>query len=384
MSAYDDYEAFEYLDAGTDYEPFELPGEHAGEPYLVPLDEEASARAAEFIADNPVISLHEHTSFLPNDIDRRGEYTREGRVVTPYEYLAESPLNAAFVNLMGARTWDETIRNLGMRRADLAHQNFVTVVEDVDDLRDAYENGQFGYVLGVETSMLVENELDRLDVLYGLGMRTIGITYSESNALGTGLADQHRDGGLTKFGEAAVERMNKLGFLIDASHASNRTTLDVCEASEDPVVLSHNGSHELLPIDRLDPDEVLEAVAETGGVVGIQAAPHNTASPDHPRHSIESFMDHFEYVKDLVGIDHVTFGPDAMWGDHVALHRYFGKDLSQYPDWVDTDIDYVEGLENPNEAWTNVVRWLVREGYSDEEIRKVTCENTLRVLEAVW
>jgi membrane dipeptidase len=384
MRAYDGYEAFQFLEPGSDYEAFDLPPDHAGEPYLVPLDEAEAARAEEFVEGNLVVSLHDHTSFLPADIDRRADYTRQGRVVSPYRLLAESPLDAAFVNLMGAKTWDETIRNLGMTRTDIAHQDLVTVVEDVADLRAVQEDGQFGYVLGVETSMLIENDLDRLDVLHGLGLRTLGLTYSESNALGTGLTDQHRDGGLTRFGERAVERMNKLGILIDASHASDRTTLHACEASDDPVVLSHNGARALLDIPRLDPDEVLEAVADTGGVIGIQAAPHNTASPDHPRHGIESVMDHFEYVRDLVGIDHVTFGPDAMWGDHRGLHRWFDKDLSVYPDWVDLDIDYVKGLENPNEAWTNVVRWLVREGYSDDEIRKVTSENTLRVLERVW
>lgn len=383
MSAYDGYRSFQYLEAGVDYEAFELPGEHAGEPYLVPLDDSEEARSNEFIENNFIISLHDHTSSLPRDVNRRAEYTGQGRVVTPYDLLAESPLNAAIVNLMGARTWDESITNLGMRRADIAHQEFVTVVEDFDDIHTAYENGQFGYVLGVETSMLIENELDRLDVLYGLGLRTIGITYSPSNALGTGLADQHRDGGLTRFGEKAIERMNKLGFLIDASHASNQTTLDACEISDDPILLSHNGACELLPIDRLDPDEVIEAVADTGGLIGIQAAPHNSSSPDHPSHSIDSMMDHFEYVKDLVGIDHVTLGPDAMWGDHVGLHRWFEKDLSEYPDWVDLDIEYVRGVENPNEAWTNIVRWLVKEGYSDDEIRKVTSGNTMRVLEEV-
>lgn len=384
MNAFDGYEAFEYLEAGSDYEAFELPEDRVGEPYLVPLDDDKVKRTNEFINANTIISLHDHTSYLPADLNRRGDYTRQGRVVTPYDKLAESALDAVFVNLMGAKTWDETITNLGMRRCDIAHQDYVTVVEDVEDIHVAVENGQFGYVLGVETSMSIENELDRLDVLYGLGLRTIGITYSESNALGTGLADQDRDGGLTAFGERALERMNKLGFLVDASHASDRTTLDACEVSTDPIVLTHNGAAELLPIARLDPDEVLEAVADTGGLIGIQAAPHNTASPDNPRHGIASMMDHFEYVKDLVGIDHVTFGPDSMWGDHRALHRWFDKDLSIYPDWVELDIEYVKGLENPNEAWTNIVRWLVAEGYSDEEIRKVTSENVLRVLEEVW
>ena len=381
--AYDGYTAFEYLPAG-ERGSFELPPPHAGEPYEVPLSEADAARAAQFVSDEFLVSLHDHLASLPADVDRRGEYVREGRVVTPYDRLAASPLDAGFVNLMGCRTWDETVRNLGMRRADVAHQDFVTIVEDVGDLEAIREGGGFGFVLGVETAMPIEDDLDRLDVLYGLGLRTIGLTYSESNALGTGLADQHLEGGLTRFGERAVSRMNDLGFLVDASHAADRTTLDACAASDDPVVLSHNGARSLLPIDRLDPDEVLQAVADTGGVVGIQAAPHNTASPDHPTHSIDSMMDHFEYVVDLVGIDHVTFGPDAMWGDHVALHEYFDKDLSVYPDWVDVGIDAVRGLENPNEAWTNIVRWLVGAGYTDEEIRKVVGGNTMRVLAEVW
>lgn len=384
MNTNHDYESFQFLEAGSDFEKFDLPDDHTGDPYLVPLSQEDETRAEEFIENNTIISLHDHTSYLPEEMDRRGEYTRQGHVITPYHLLADSPLDVAFVNLMGAKTWDETITNLGMRRNDIAHQDLVTVIEDVDDIHDAVANDQFGYVLGVETSMAIENELDRLDVLYGLGLRTIGITYSESNALGTGLTDQDRDGGLTNFGEQAIERMNKLGFLADASHASNQTTLDACDVSDDPIVLSHNGAAELLPIARLDPDHVLEAVADTGGVIGIQAAPRNTVSPDHPRHGIASVMDHFEYVKDLVGIEHVAFGPDANWGDHVGLHEWFDKDLSVYPDWVELDIDYVEGLENPNEGWTNIVRWLVNEGYSDEEIRKVTGGNVLRVLEEVW
>ena len=232
--------------------------------------------------------------------------------------------------------------------------------------------------------MMIENELDRLDVLYGLGVRALGITYSESNALGTGINDEDSDGGLTSFGESAVERMNKLGILIDPSHASRQTTLDTCAASEDPVMLSHNGARELLDITRLDADEVLEAVADTGGVIGIQSAPHNVASPDHPKHTIESVMDHFQYVEELVGIDHVSFGPDTLYGDHVGLHKYMGKNYDKYPDWQEIEFDYVEGMENPTEAWHNIVRWLVREGYSDEEIRKVTGGNTLRVLETVW
>ncbi|MFB6300124.1 MAG: dipeptidase [Halobacteriales archaeon] len=380
-----DYRSFEYLNEGADYTQVALPDDsQTGDRYDVPLDEAEERRAETIIDRDLVISLHDHPAYLPADVTDREEYTRDGRVATPYEALAEAPLDAIFVSPMGSKTWDESIRNLGMRRSDIAHQDLVTVAEGVDDIIDAQHEEQIAFVFGFESSMLIENELDRLDVLYGLGVRTLGVTYSEANALGTGLAEPH-DGGLTNFGHDAVERMNKLGILIDCSHASDQTTLDVCEASSEPVILSHNGAQSLLPIQRLDPDEVLEAVADTGGVIGIQAAPHTTSSPENGRHSIESVMDHFEYIKDLVGIGHVTFGPDAFYGDHVALHLdVFEKDLSQFPDWVETDITHVKGVDNPTEGWHNFIRALVDRGYADEEIEKVLGGNTLRVLREVW
>lgn len=389
------YEPFDYLETDEDYEAFEVQdgAHHFDELYEVPLDEEEEDRAALLSAENTIVSLHEHAFYFPKDVTEVGEYCRQGRAYTAYDALAESNLDAVFdwhldgvLRMHSKNGWkfSEVVHDLGIRAADIAKQDFVVRAGSVDDIRRAHEEGKVAIIPSIEGCMMIENELDRLDVLYGLGVRALGITYSESNALGTGLRDEDSDGGLTKFGEKAVERMNKLGILIDPSHASNQTTLDVCAVSDDPVVLSHNGAQAILNIKRLDPDDVLEAVAETGGVIGIQSAPHNVASPDHPTHTIESVMDHFEYVKDLVGIDHVSFGPDTLYGDHVGLHKFMGKDYGKYPDWQEIEFEYVEGMENPTEAWHNIVRWLVREGYTDEEIDKVTGGNTLRVLESVW
>jgi len=380
----DGYESYDYLDS-DDYDQVALPeSTQTAEPYEVSLTDGEAARADDLAAESHVVSLHDHPAYLPADATDRVEYVRDGRVVTPYDALAESPLDAVFVSPMGSKTWDDCVRNLGMRRCDVAKSDLVTVAGSVADLRRARENDRIAFVFGFETSMPVGNDLDRFDVLYGLGVRTMGVTYSEGNALGTGLAEPYQ-GGLTDFGHEGVGRMNDLGILVDCSHASDRTTLDVCEASGDPVVLSHNGARELLPIERLDPDEVLEAVADTGGVVGVQAAPHTTSSPDHPRHSIEGALDHFDYLVDLIGIDHVTFGPDAFYGDHVALHmEVFEKDLSEFPDWVETDIDGARGIDNPTEGWRNVVRGLVKRGYADREIEKALGGNTLRILEEVW
>jgi membrane dipeptidase len=137
----------------------------------------------------------------------------------------------------------------------------------------------------------------------------------------------------------------------------------------------------------MKPDSVLKACAAKGGVIGIEAAPHTTLTDEHPQHSIESYMGHFEYVANLVGIDHVAFGPDSLFGDHVELHHTFAAQLSisashQGPSFE--EVEYVKGLENPSECLPNIARWLVAHGYSDEDIAKVMGLNVLRVLEESW
>src|SRR6266568_7230272 len=127
-------------------------------------------------------------------------------------------------------------------------------------------SGRVGLVFGLEAATPIENEIDRLDVLYGLGLRQIGIAYSDANALGSGLAET-TDGGLTGFGRRAVARMNRLGLAIDLSHSSDRTALDVCRHSGKPVFLTHAGARSVWNTARMKPDDVLRAVADTGGVI---------------------------------------------------------------------------------------------------------------------
>jgi membrane dipeptidase len=98
-------------------------------------------------------------------------------------------------------------------------------------------------------------------------------------------------------------------------------------------------------------------------------------------------MDHFTYLVDLVGIDHVAFGPDTLFGDHVALHRVYASAFTagaEAPRPPHPRVDYVAGLENPAENFTNIVGWLVGHDYDDDDIQKVIGGNVLRVLEKVW
>ncbi len=397
---YDGYVSFSYLDESSDFKRFDLVDELTRvPPYRLALSEVEEARVGTLVDRILLVSMHEHLGVFPDRIEETPDYVRHGRMETAFTGLAASQWDAVFDNLMdGICTihsrsgwqWDDVLHDLGMRLCDLAHQDFLIHCLRIDDIQRAHDEGRVAWIASMEGAAMIENDLDRIDILHGFGLRSLGITYSESNALGNGLKED-RDGGLTKFGRKAVDRMNKVGLLIDCSHCGDQTTLDTVECSEKPIVLSHIGARALWDSNRLAPDDVLEAVAAKGGVIGIECAPHTTLTKSNRTHNLEAFMEHFEYVKALVGIDHVGFGPDTLYGDHVGLHRTYAANLSikdsrggGKPDQHYEEVEYVEGLENPTEGSHNIIRWLVSHGYADDDIEKAMGGNALRVMREAW
>ncbi len=315
---YDGYKSFQYLEAGVDYKEYTLVNEVERVPsytYLVSKEEEEIVWS--ILNEDYIISMHEHTFVTPENLEDFYEFRRQGRDWTGYEGLSKSGLDVIFENFMDGTAmitsqagwkWSDVIHDIGIRFSDIAHQDMIIKAERTSDLYQAKKEGKIAFVGALESSTMIENELDRLDVLYGFGIRTMGIVYSEANQLGSGLREPN-DGGLTVFGKQAVRRMNRLGITIDVSHSGDKTALDTIEASEKPVTINHAGARSLWDTKRLKPDDVIKACAEKGGVIAIEAAPHSTVTHNHPAHNIESFMEHFEYTANLVGIDHVAFLP---------------------------------------------------------------------------
>jgi membrane dipeptidase len=395
IKRYTGYQSYQYLEKGLDYKDFKLAKQIGRVPSTqVELAEDEEKRVQKLIAENIAVSMHDHPHIAPENITEIFEQKRLGRDWTGYEGLAASGLDCIFDNLMdGVCTitspmgwkWNDILHDLGMRLCDLAHQDFVTVCDGVKDIIEAHEKGNCALVPTLEAATAIENEVDRVDIFYGFGVRSMGIVYSEANALGGGLRETH-DGGLTELGRAVVRRMNKLGMLVDVSHCGDKTSLDVIEESEHPIFISHAGARALWNTRRLKPDNVLEAMAAKGGVLGIEAAPHTTLTENHPRHNLDSLMEHFEYAVKLIGIDHVGFGPDTLYGDHVGLHHAYAAQLSiakSHAGMKFDEVEYVDGIENPSD-FPNIIRWMVKHGHSDEDIIKAMGGNAMRVLKQVW
>ena len=411
---YDGYKPYQYLEPGRDYREFKLRRAVIPEWWEpVPISKSEEERFEKVMESSVVIDLHAHPDISPEDPAENRDFDREGRNFLAYEALAASGLDcvfdnmqdgSSFINTKNGWDWNSTLHDLGMRLCDIAHQDFLIHCKRANDIERAHREGRLAWVSVLESASCIENEVDRLDVLYGLGVRSIGVNYSESNMLGSGLKE-HMDGGLTDFGYDALVRMNKLGFLVDVSHTSDQTALEVIELSKDPIIVSHAGARTLTPTTRMFPDEVIQALAEHGGVMAIEAAPNLTVTEKHPLHSVESYMEHVEYCIDLVGIDHVGCGPDTNYGDHVSLYltnlEQHGKlGLGHYTRpgkggeakylGIDMNVEqlkklkYVRGMENPTECLQNVCRWMIKHGYNDDEIAKVIGGNGLTLLKKVW
>ena len=277
-----------------------------------------------------------------------------------------------------------------------ANDDRYLVAESVTDIGRARDSGRTGIILGFQGGAPIGKSLDKLRAFYRLGVRIIGLTYNRANYLGDGCCES-RDGGLTMLGRDVVDEMNELGVVIDTAHDGDRTTADVIEHSNDPVIQSHIGCRALCPSQgRAKTDEQLRAVADGGGVNAITPFPpvikRDPDTHEVQRATVHDVLDHIDHAVDVAGVDHVGFGADM---SDKALDRGTMSQGSNLKTWrpthpevygrgSTTEMDpYPEGLDRYHRM-ENLTRGLVSRGYSDEDIEKILGGNMLRVFDDVW
>jgi len=256
-------------------------------------------------------------------------------------------------------------------------------INNVADLATAKEQGKLGILFGLQSSDQFQ-ALDDVNRCYGFGQRISQLSYNFRTRVADG-AFEPFDGGVSEYGGKVIERMNSVGMAMDLGHASDKTKLDALEISKKPVILSHSNCRALNPNSRrATTDEAIRKLAAKGGVMGITDIAFMVKGSEPV--SIDDVVDHFDHVRDLVGIEHVGVGSDAGiesndLGSPTVLKNLLANADPRYR--VHGEHEIVVGLQGPNRM--NVLAAaLMRRGYTDDQIRLVLGENWARVLKEVW
>lgn len=225
-------------------------------------------------------------------------------------------------------------------------------------------------------------ELQYVRLFYQLGIRMMHVTYNRRNLLGDGCAEP-ANGGLSDLGRLAVAEMNRVGVIVDVAHSGWRTSLEAAQVSTKPIVASHTACDAVNHHIRAKPVEVIKAIIDGGGMIGICCIPNFLGGNG----DIPAMLDHIDYVAKRFGVESVGIGTDIAYtsSNAAAENRKVpgrGKRRTRYEAlWPDGAL----GKRFPGEkslAWTNWPLFtvgLVQRGYSDEDIRKILGQNMLRV-----
>ena len=350
-----------------------------------------SARAIRLVEETPIVDLLDQFRFQdfkdkPPKIDRWLDNPATFTKADAEEYL-KSGINV-FCLGAGAPDYESGLRFFARWNGFLAaHPDLVLRVTSTADIERAHQTHRIGVMITLQDSTHFRTPRD-VDEFFGLGQRISQLTYNFNNRIGSGFLER-RDGGLSTFGASIMKRMEEVGMAVDVSHCADQTTLDALEAATKPVIFTHATCRALIPsLMRAKTDDAIRKMAKTGGVMGIDFIRFMVR--DREPVGIEDVLDHFDYVRKLVGVEHLAIGSDLDLVGNGNPVGGGGFDPSTQPNFarygyhVDKpDHVAVTGLDHSKRMF-DLADGLIRRGYSDADICAIFGGNATRVFNATW
>ncbi len=276
----------------------------------------------------------------------------------------------------------ETIRNIGDWYTLLRHNDDVArLVETADDLDRSVADGVVGVMLGFQNTSPFADDYTLVEVFHRLGVRVAQLTYNIQNLVGGSCYDTE-DGGLTAFGRTIISEMNRVGMVVDLSHVGNRTSRDAVEASAQPVAITHANPLSFVDTPRNKPDDVIDAVAASGGIVGLCLYPNVIGGHTTTR---REFCQMVADLAERIGVERVGIASDSVrgWDDSYVGFLRNGRwraatpgeaapTWPHWPDWFSSPADF-----------PNLVDGLAEVGLSQSEIAKILGANWHRYFTSI-
>ncbi len=285
---------------------------------------------------------------------------------------------------------DLTVHALAHTRSFfLAQPERFVLVDKVDDVLRAKREGKLSVSFHFQGTNPLEANLEMVETYHRLGVRHMILANNMKNAVGDG-GMERTDSGLSRLGVALVEELNRVGMIVDGTHAGYRTTMDMFEVSKDPVIFSHSNAKALWDVPINIKDDQIKACANSGGVVGIIGKGIWLGDNDA---SIEMYFKHIDYMAKLVGPEHVGIG--TVW-NHPKERRALPPSPVHYPIEQHRDDHFrATGGKSRGPSWDKgeylaptqlpeLTELMLKRGYSEKEVRGILGENFLRVAKQVW
>ena len=247
------------------------------------------------------------------------------------------------------------------------HDDWLMRVDSPEALARVKRTGKVGVILGLQNSEQFTAARRRERVLMRVGQRVSQLTYNARNMIGNG-STERRDEGISDYGVAIIERMNKVGMAVDVSHCGDRTSLDAFELSKKPVLVTHsNDARSSRDTRAARPDDVIRAVGKGGSVMGITGV-RKFVKGSEPT-TIEDVINHFDYVKKMIGPEHLGVGSDIDLDgyDKMPPDEYKQLQAGYKGSYAFREKIDIEGIDHPKRMY-DLTDALIRRKYSDAEI----------------
>lgn len=225
-----------------------------------------------------------------------------------FEEMREGGVDVVHATIAYHENFRETVERIvawDRRFADNA--DLIVKASSLADIAAARQSGRTAILFGVQNPSPIEADLGLVSILYDLGLRFMQLTYNNQSLLGTGWQERH-DGGLTRMGREVVLEMNRLGMVIDMSHAGEATTLDAIEASAAPVAVTHANPRWWRDTGRNVSDRVIDALAANDGMLGLSLYPHHLAGGSAC--ALKAFCAMAARLADQIGVERIGIGSD--------------------------------------------------------------------------
>jgi microsomal dipeptidase-like Zn-dependent dipeptidase len=302
-----------------------------------------------------------------------------------FEQMRAGNVDCVHVTICYWENFRETVANISRwHRLFEQYADLIRPVKIAEDVRRAQCEGRTGIVFGFQNCSPIEDDIGLVQVLHELGARFMQLSYNNQSLLASGCYETE-DPGISRMGREVIKEMNRVGLVVDMSHSSERSTLEAIELSARPIAITHANPAAWMPALRNKSDTVLQALGETGGMLGFSLYPHHLRGKSAC--TLEDFCRMVARTAELMGVEHIGIGSDLCQNQPDSVVEWMRNGR-----WTKT-LDYGEGSRNQagfpaqpgwfrdNRDFANIAPGLREVGFDDIDVGRIMGGNWLNFFE---